>query len=273
MKNMMLFVLFLLPLSAWADEDFWDNTGGCSECNYHTSAPSAPSPARRNSQTAFSNKDLRTSKYESINIVDQLVSGNIRQINKNLKFNERCDNFANMTPTNGNLAHSENAVNWGAMVLEEMNRQDHPELYKGTNDLVDSCPAFPQLTDDQKELVWVVILDSMSHLESSCTPFVANKKAPHGVAAGLLQLNSGKEHKIIDGCNRGDATNVRGSMSCGLELLNKQLGSERQLFSDDAHWAVLRTKYYSKKMKRWIYSEKYKSVQSALQQFDLCKLR
>ncbi|MGZ3780270.1 MAG: hypothetical protein ACXVCY_06485 [Pseudobdellovibrionaceae bacterium] len=235
MKRLLLSILFsLYSVSALADQNSaMDGSGFCYEC----------------SQASY-NQNTPNQQVKNLEDVYQAARKNIKTVNESLGFNEKCNNFADDT----------GLKDWGNFITLEMTVAQYPELYKGTDDLIESCKNFPNLKDEQKELVWVVILNAMVHLESSC-----NKKedatGTYGTALGLLQLYYGHESEAAPGCRDGDAKTVGGTFTCGLSILNKQLGERQALFSNKAHWEVLRKT-----------SRKHKIIQRALEQYKPCQL-
>lgn len=168
-----------------------------------------------------------------------------------LKFSERCQNFVG----------EEGLGAWGEAIINEMHRERYEGLYQGTPDLFEICPGFKTLDDSSKELVWVMIVSAMVHLESSCNNSEV-AKGPNGVALGLLQLHKNREHKYSEGCNQGDAKSATGSLSCGLSMLNRQLQNDESLFSRRSYWDVLRPQSRSKK---------HLKIKEAVKNLTFCK--
>ena len=128
---------------------------------------------------------------------------------------------------------------WGEVVAGQISSGQVPNLASGPRDFKTFCPNYSKFNDTQKEELWVLVMTSMSHYESSCEKAVS-ARGPNGRAAGLLQLAAGKEEKYSAGCRRGDATNPKRALICGMAMLDDQVGRDGILFSDKSYWAVLR---------------------------------
>jgi hypothetical protein len=124
-----------------------------------------------------------------------------------------------------------------------------PELMKGGS-LSKYCSKYPRMQDDQKAMVWVMVLTMMAHFESSCS-IKAKAKGPNGTAKGYYQLHSGKEQNYdgeLDLCVKNASGNEKLSSKCALGMLERQLGKDNgQLFSPKSYWDVLRPAGEAKK--------------------------
>lgn len=232
MKFLILSILLCLhSLSGWASENTSRDGGDfCIEC-----ANKSP-------------QDLGTQQLNDLWSITYQAGKDIFQFNKLKGYGERCQNFADETGMG----------KWSTYIIDEMTPDRYPDLYNGADDLNNLCPNYSNLNDDEKELVWVVVLNSMVLLESSCNASPPPAMGPKGRAVGLLQLLKGDERGA--GCNNGDGESVERTLRCGLTNLNKQLNHIKRLFTNKAHWAVLRTNI----------DGKYKIIQSAIEQFGLC---
>ncbi|WP_291516442.1 hypothetical protein [Bdellovibrio sp. ArHS] len=168
-----------------------------------------------------------------------------------MTFADKCDNFVD----------EDGLGTWGQTIAQEMHKDRYEYLYQGTPDLVAVCPAFNSLNDNGKEMVWVMIINTMVHLESSCAKSVT-AKGPNGTLKGLLQLHKGREQVYADGCRRGDADSPAATFRCGLAMLDKQLETQESLFSRKSYWDVLRPQARS---------QKFKKVQRAISKIAFCK--
>lgn len=210
-------------------------------------------------------QDNSMMQYNTLGNIAVQTGLGIFGINKELGFADRCIDFADEVGLG----------KWGNFIVEEMTPDRYPDLYNGSDDLSKLCPNYQNL-NEKKSLVWVVILNAMAHLESSCNPS-ETAKGPYSTAKGLLQLPVGLEQEQAPGCQKGDAQSTEKTLRCGLSILNKQLFDTRLLFEDDAHWEVLRENVYrrvrTKDGVKKIHLEKYKTVQSAIESYELCKIK
>lgn len=176
---------------------------------------------------------------------------NIFDINEIMNFADRCEPFAG----------EQDLGKWGFIIVNQMHRERYEELYKGSPDLVRVCPNYHGLNDDGKELVWVMILNAMAHLESSCDK-TSKAKGPNGSLVGLLQLHRGRENAYAEGCRVGDGNTPAGTFRCALSMINGQLERDDALFSRKSYWDVLRPQARS---------QKYLKVQAAIKKLSICK--
>lgn len=178
-------------------------------------------------------------------------SGNIADVNRDMSFSRQCKSFAENT----------NFGVWGTLIVNELRRVRREELYTGTPDLIAICPAFSAMNDESKEVVWVMIINAMAHLESSCRKTVTGK-GPNGVVAGLLQLHQGREQIYAPGCARGDADTPAGSFRCGIAMLAKQVAIHNEVFSRRSYWDVLRPQQRT---------AKFRIIQNAVKNLSICQ--
>lgn len=207
-------------------------------------------------------KSSATDQIRSVRntVSSQLSVTDIYSINEKMKFAERCDSFAD----------DEGLGKWGTTIVtfmqadrlqQDSSKRLYSELYEGSADLIALCPAFPKLNDNGKELVWVMIINAMVHLESSCKK-AETAQGPNGSLKGLMQLHQGKENKYARGCRRGDANSPDTTFRCSLSMLNRQLANDESLFSRRSYWDVLRPQARS---------QKYKKVKASIQKLSFCK--
>ena len=222
------FLCFALVSSA-------DANSNCASCNSSSGQP----------EFADKLRSIRNTITYQTNINQMFTSSAL------LNFSERCENFVG----------EEGLGKWGMAIINEMHRERFDALYNGTNDLIEICPGFKTLDDESKELVWVMIVNAMVHLESSCNNNEV-ARGPNGAVVGLLQLHQNREHRYSEGCNRGDARTDSGSLSCGLSMLNKQLQYDEALFSRKSYWDVLRPQARSRK---------YLKVKESVQNLTFCR--
>ncbi|UOF02498.1 hypothetical protein [Bdellovibrio reynosensis] len=150
---------------------------------------------------------------------------------------------------------------WGEIIITEMrtNKSEYSNLYRGTQDLYDDCPRYPRLEDKDKELVWVMILNTMSHLESTCDENVEARGIKGRTAIGLLQLHKNAENR--NGCTKGDGDEAETTLPCGLDMINSQLQREGELYGErgETYWAVLRGD-----------QSKHNTIRKAIRKLEFC---
>lgn len=153
-----------------------------------------------------------------------------------------CEEFSINPPTDRN---------WRQVVLNELNRQKHPLFFdpKPDSDLVKYCPNFPNLTDDEKEIIWLRVFDGMVFFESSCKSS-AQAKGPYGTAYGLFQLHLGREQDYARNCRQNDSKYSQRSIACGMTMVHDQIDQDNKLFFSGSYWEVLRPKGRSQRAKQ-----------------------
>ncbi len=184
-------------------------------------------------------------------ITSQSSVNEIYNANEVMNFADKCEGFVD----------EEGLGKWGQTIVDELHKNRYEALYTGTNDLKAICPGFSSLNDNSKELVWVMIINAMVHLESSCDK-TETARGPNGGLIGLLQLHLNRENVYANGCTRGDGKTPNGTFRCGLAMLNKQLTNDEALFSRKSYWDVLRPQARS---------QKYRKVRDAVQKLSVCK--
>lgn len=195
------------------------------------------------------NAELLENLY-SLEVAD-LGSESIGRVNDLMNFSGKCDSFATIKEMG----------RWGDIILQEMKRNRYSELYRGAPDLVQACANFNSMNDDGREVVWVMVVNAMAHLESSCTLGIP-AKGPNGALIGLLQLHNGAEQKYAKYCKKGDGKTAEGTFRCGLSMLEGQLSRDNALFSRKSYWDVLRPQAKT---------QKYLKIQKAIKNLSICK--
>lgn len=107
-----------------------------------------------------------------------------------------------------------------------------------------ACPGYQAMDENQRKNLWVFLMMSMSHFESSCKERVYNE-GPNGIASGLLQLHNENEDLYAKwdpdmNCDKGVSKNAKQSLKCGLTMLSQQVKNKGSFFYDKSHWQVLR---------------------------------
>lgn len=132
----------------------------------------------------------------------------------------------------------------GKYVKAELSSKKYKELLRNNKPFKEFCPGYTKMTKEEKKNVWVFVLMSMSHYESSCRPQV-EAQGPNGIAKGLFQLHKGAENKYSHWdtnkvCRRGDAKDPKESLQCTLSMLNGQIDRFDSIFFNNSYWDVLR---------------------------------
>lgn len=276
MKKLALYIFFsLFSLPAFSESGISsDGSGYCIEC----SLPSAFEKPK-----AFANFDDIAAWASNYHFA----------LNYDLGSDQDCENFVTED------GYGKLATNF----FDEIEPVTYPHMIEGPSDLPLYCPNYKNLHPDERELIWFSIFNTASFLESNCGKN-PNGKGPHGKLIGILQLHKGneskyvgKERKYTEGCQNGDGTSENGSLRCSALMIEKQIERSNLLFSDDSYWAVFRPNTYDTVTKRVpvtkkgkvlkkkngepmtklviekVHSTKYKTIQTALQQFELCKVK
>ncbi len=132
----------------------------------------------------------------------------------------------------------------GESIFKELtlNSELYSLLLEG-GDVKRYCRKYPVLSINQKAFVWVLVLTTMAHFESSCSE-KASARGPNGTAYGYFQLHKGKEDQYLrnsTACVKNASTNPAQSSRCTLGMLEKQMErSNRVLFYNKSYWEVLR---------------------------------
>lgn len=213
-------------------------------------------PFQGASAPCYDCSNTKNSTAENLRTIRNTVTAkssvsDIYNTNEVMNFANKCEGFAD----------EEGLGKWGQTIVDELHRSRYEALYTGTQDLKEICPGFNSLNDNSKELVWVMIINAMVHLESSCDK-TETARGPNGGLIGLLQLHVNKEHVYAKGCNRGDGRTASGTFRCGLAMLNRQLMNDETLFSRKSYWDVLRPQARS---------QKFRKVQAAVRKLSVCK--
>lgn len=159
---------------------------------------------------------------------------------------------------------------YGQIVREEiMKPAALKNIKEGDADLNRLCPNYPAMNTSSKANVILLIMTSMAFEESTCNN---NKSArgPNGTAKGFFQLHAGKESEYSPDCINHDSRTPRGSITCALSILDKQM-SEGNLFrQDENYWDVLRPRRWSKKTRSYFPNPSYREIRSAISSFEPC---
>ena len=148
---------------------------------------------------------------------------------------DACVAFMNKNQMVGNI---------GAAVYSELaqNTKLYPNLIDGGS-VNKYCRKYPEMSTKKKALVWVFIMTTMAHFESSCSE-KAKAQGPNGIAYGYFQLHKGKENFYAPetkACVKNASTNPILSSKCTIGMLEKQMDrSNGELFSNKSYWEVLR---------------------------------
>lgn len=131
----------------------------------------------------------------------------------------------------------------GEAIFKELTaKADLYSLLLEGGDVKRYCKKYSDMSKNQRALVWVLILTTMAHFESSCSE-KASARGPNGTAYGYYQLHKSKEDQYLGGgaCTKNSSANAVSSSRCTLSMLEKQMErSNRILFSNKSYWEVLR---------------------------------
>lgn len=155
--------------------------------------------------------------------------------------NYYCKEFSTVPPANRN---------WRKTVMTELTPQKFPLFFepKAHNDLYKFCPNFSNLSEDEKKIIILRIVDAMVFFESGCS-VSATGKGPNGTAYGLLQLHLGREHDYERNCRKNDSRTSTRSLACGLSMMHNQVDDNNKVFFAGSYWEVLRPKGRSQRAK------------------------
>lgn len=164
-----------------------------------------------------------------------------KKLKKIVRIAEKMNYAKNCTK---NFIDSDGLGPLGKVVKSELSSGRYAELLKNSKAFKDICPGFSKMKKEDRKNLWVLVLMSMSHYESSCRPQV-EAQGPNGTAKGLFQLHEGAENRYSHWdtnllCRKGDAKNPRESIQCALSMLNGQVEKFDSIFFNKSYWDVLR---------------------------------
>lgn len=133
---------------------------------------------------------------------------------------------------------------WGKYVKKELSSKSYKGMLKNSKTFKNVCPGYASMKLEEKKNLWVFVLMSMSHYESSCRPQI-EAQGPNGIAKGLFQLHENAENKYSHWdlnrvCKKGGSKNPKESVQCTLSMLNGQIEKYDALFFEKSYWDVLR---------------------------------
>lgn len=132
----------------------------------------------------------------------------------------------------------------GKVVKDALTKSSNIGLLGRDLNFAGACPGYREMGVEQRKNLWVFVMMSMSHFESSCREQVLNT-GPNGVAAGLLQLHHDSENLYVKKdpesfCDKGASSDAKKSIRCGLTMIDHQVEKTSDVFDDRSHWQVLR---------------------------------
>jgi hypothetical protein len=157
----------------------------------------------------------------------------VAQITQGLNFSRECKKFA----------FGQDYGEWGKVVTKLLATKRYPNLVKGSSDLRKYCPNYNTMSYEDQESLWVLILASMAHLESSCNQTPKRQPSgPNGQLVGALQLHKGHEGRYAKdvNCKNGSGSSAGGTFLCGMSMLDRQMERYDSIFWSQSYWAVLR---------------------------------
>ncbi|MES2801949.1 MAG: hypothetical protein V4654_05615 [Bdellovibrionota bacterium] len=159
---------------------------------------------------------------------------------------------------------------YGRIIREEMMKPAAlKNIKEGDEDLIRLCPNYLMMNDSSKANVILLIKTSMAFEESSCNND-KSARGPNGTAKGFFQLHYGRESDYSSDCENYDSRTPRGSITCALSMLDKQMGEGNLFRQENNYWDVLRPKRWSKKTKRYIPNPSFAQIRSAISSFEPC---
>ncbi|MNS88293.1 hypothetical protein D3C72_1222620 [compost metagenome] len=158
----------------------------------------------------------------------------------------------------GGFATSKGFGPWGKHLNQILDPQNQPFLFKGTEDLLNVCPNWDDLSTQAKKGIIILAIGSAAQMESTCNPQAKNEAATYGTAYGLMQLHLGEEDQKIGDCRRGDARDPLKSLTCTVTILEEQLSRERAYLTRESHFGV------------FFPNAKGRAIMSAIKKFPGC---
>lgn len=155
---------------------------------------------------------------------------NVTQVSRAMNWANGCEKFVD----------SGSYGPWGKTIVDQLNTEKYQSLMDGSSDLKIICPGYDAMNTPEKQGLWVAIIASMAHFESSCRTNPEKHKGPNGFLVGLMQLHQGKEKHYSRSCDNNDGKRPESSISCSLAMLRNEIDKDDELFSDDSYWDVLR---------------------------------
>jgi hypothetical protein len=209
----------------------------------HSQKPEASKPktTQLRKKTNLSESKIRNSKgtvsfNKSAKLeVNPKIAKAVEKVAKKMRYAERCqDEFMS----------ADGLGPWGKYIKKELSRKHYTNLLNNEKAFRGFCPGFRTMSTQERKSLWVFIVMSMSHYESSCRPKV-QAQGPYGIANGLLQLHAGAENKYLHWdqkriCRRGDSNNPIESIQCTLAMLSGQVKRHNSVFFEGSYWDVLR---------------------------------
>lgn len=159
---------------------------------------------------------------------------------------------------------------YGQIVREQiMKPAAFSHIKAGDADLSRLCPNYTSMNNSSKANVILLIMTSMAFEESTCNND-KSARGPNGTAKGFFQLHSGRESSYNPDCENYASRTPRGSITCALKMLDKQM-SEGNLFrQEENYWDVLRPMRWSKKTKSYFPNPSFAEIRSAISSFEPC---
>lgn len=178
---------------------------------------------------------LMLEKTKVKNKADRKISQEFSDIAERLNFASRCEQKFVSQDGFGPL---------GNVVKETLSQGAVKDIIRYDTSFGGACPGYRSMNAEQRKNIWVFIVMSMSHYESSCKEKAMNQ-GPYGLAAGLLQLHEQNEDLYAKwdpdfNCDKGAAQNPRKSIKCALTMISHQIYRGLPFFNDNSHWQVLR---------------------------------
>lgn len=167
-----------------------------------------------------------------------------KNIKKSQKYSVVADKMNYADKCKDEFIGSDGLGSWGQYVRKELSSKNFKGLLRNSKAFENVCPGYVSMKLEERKKLWVFVLMSMSHYESSCRPQV-EAQGPNGIAKGLFQLHENSENKYVHWdlkglCKKGGSNNPKESLKCTLSMLNGQLEKHDSLFFEKSYWDVLR---------------------------------
>ncbi|MCB0378582.1 MAG: hypothetical protein KDD33_08830 [Bdellovibrionales bacterium] len=152
-------------------------------------------------------------------------------------------------------AHRE-APLWNVYLYLALSSTNKDLINKRPNDVLDFCPRYDDLGDEQRKMFWIHLISVMARFESNFDPNTAyeedfvDSKGKKVVSRGLLQISD--ESSRGYGCNQRLAEELHESQKnlvCGLKIMSHWVNADKVISElknnkwrgGARYWAVLRT--------------------------------
>jgi hypothetical protein len=148
-------------------------------------------------------------------------------------WNPLCHNFIN---------ESGNYGAYGQFLARKIQKQTEFFDHKVIHHIASSglCPNFKSFTKSKQIHFYVFLFADMAMGESYCDATLVNRDGTNGTAYGLLQVGQSRQERIGYDCGTGfNAANGFENLSCGVNILARQLDLRSEVQTRKSYWQVL----------------------------------